>query len=63
MLGYNMFEMKEYLWGYLTFHADHEGGNVSGNTSHIVNSALSDPYLSFSSAINGLAGPLHGRAN
>ena len=28
-----------------------------------VGSALSDPYLSFSAALNGLAGPLHGLAN
>ena len=26
-------------------------------------SALSDPYLSFAAAMNGLAGPLHGLAN
>lgn len=26
-------------------------------------SALSDPYLSFSAGLNGLAGPLHGLAN
>lgn len=26
-------------------------------------SALSDPYLSFAAALNGLAGPLHGLAN
>lgn len=48
---------------YLTIHADHEGGNVSAHTSHLVGSALSDPYLSFSAAMNGLAGPLHGLAN
>ena len=29
----------------------------------MVGSALSDPYLSFSAALNGLAGPLHGLAN
>jgi citrate synthase len=29
----------------------------------LVSSALSDPYLSYSAAINGLAGPLHGLAN
>ena len=29
----------------------------------MVGSALSDPYLSFSSGMNGLAGPLHGLAN
>lgn len=44
-------------------HSDHEGGNVSAHTSHLVGSALSDPYLSFSAAMNGLAGPLHGLAN
>lgn len=45
------------------FLSDHEGGNVSAHTSHLVGSALSDPYLSFSAAMNGLAGPLHGLAN
>jgi citrate synthase len=30
---------------------------------HLVGSALSDPFLSFSAALNGLAGPLHGLAN
>ncbi|XP_009975609.1 PREDICTED: citrate synthase, mitochondrial, partial [Tauraco erythrolophus] len=42
---------------------DHEGGNVSAHTSHLVGSALSDPYLAFAAAMNGLAGPLHGLAN
>ncbi|XP_072423129.1 LOW QUALITY PROTEIN: citrate synthase, mitochondrial [Chiloscyllium punctatum] len=42
---------------------DHEGGNVSAHTSHLVGSALSDPYLCFGAAMNGLAGPLHGLAN
>lgn len=44
-------------------HADHEGGNVSAHTGHLVGSSLSDVYLSISSMINGLAGPLHGLAN
>merc|ERR1719193_2471881 len=48
---------------YMTIHSDHEGGNVSAHTSHLVGSALSDPYLSFSAALNGLSGPLHGLAN
>lgn len=48
---------------YLTIHTDHEGGNVSAHTTHLVGSALSDPYLSFSAGLNGLAGPLHGLAN
>lgn len=47
----------------LSSSSDHEGGNVSAHTSHLVGSALSDPYLSFSAAMNGLAGPLHGLAN
>lgn len=48
---------------YQTIHTDHEGGNVSAHTSHVVASALSDPYLAYSAAMNGLAGPLHGLAN
>jgi len=48
---------------YLVIHADHEGGNVSAHTTHLVGSALSDPYLSFAAGLNGLAGPLHGLAN
>lgn len=45
------------------FFSDHEGGNVSAHTTHLVGSALSDPYLSFAAGMNGLAGPLHGLAN
>ncbi|CAD6572466.1 MAG: citrate (Si)-synthase [Tremellales sp. Tagirdzhanova-0007] len=48
---------------YVTIHTDHEGGNVSAHTGHLVGSALSDPFLSFAAALNGLAGPLHGLAN
>ncbi|HEX3010088.1 MAG TPA: citrate (Si)-synthase [Bacteroidales bacterium] len=44
-------------------HADHESGNVSAHTGHLVSSSLSDMYLSISAMINGLAGPLHGLAN
>ena len=40
-----------------------QGGNVSAHTSHVVASALSDPYFAFSAGLNGLAGPLHGLAN
>lgn len=63
MLGYDKNEIKECLRGYLSIHSDHEGGNVSAHTAHLVGSALSDPYLSYSAALNGLAGPLHGLAN
>jgi citrate synthase len=48
---------------YFILHADHESGNVSAHTGHLVSSALSDMYRSISSMINGLAGPLHGLAN
>ncbi|TFY72039.1 hypothetical protein EVG20_g967 [Dentipellis fragilis] len=48
---------------YLTIHSDHEGGNVSAHTGKLVGSALSDPFISYSAALNGLAGPLHGLAN
>ncbi|MCF8346175.1 MAG: citrate (Si)-synthase [Bacteroidales bacterium] len=44
-------------------HADHESGNVSAHTGHLVGSTLSDIYLAISAMINGLAGPLHGLAN
>ena len=47
----------------MTIHSDHEGGNVSAHTTHLVGSALSDPYLSYAAGMNGLAGPLHGLAN
>lgn len=63
MLGYNNESFRELMRLYMTIHADHEGGNVSAHTTHLVGSALSDPYLSFSAGMNGLAGPLHGLAN
>lgn len=56
-------EFVELMRLYLTIHSDHEGGNVSAHTTHLVGSALSSPFLSFSAGLNGLAGPLHGRAN
>jgi citrate synthase len=48
---------------YFILHSDHESGNVSAHTVHLVASALSDPYYALSAGINGLAGPLHGLAN
>ena len=47
---------------YLSLHGDHEGGNVSAHATHLVGSALSDPFLSYSAGLLGLAGPLHGLA-
>ena len=63
MLGYEEETFHELMRLYMTIHADHEGGNVSAHTTHLVGSALSDPYLSFAAGMNGLAGPLHGLAN
>lgn len=63
MLGFDDQGFKEYIRLFLTIHADHEGGNASAHTTHLVGSTLSDPYLSFSAAMNALAGPLHGLAN
>jgi len=63
MLGYDNPQFVELMRLYLTIHTDHEGGNVSAHTTHLVGSALSDPYLSLSAGMCGLAGPLHGLAN
>jgi citrate synthase len=63
MLGYDSPQFTELMRLYLVIHCDHEGGNVSAHASHLVGSALSDPYLSLSAAMCGLAGPLHGLAN
>jgi citrate synthase len=63
MMGYENEAFKELMRLYLSIHADHEGGNVSAHTTHLVGSALSDPYLCFAAGMNGLAGPLHGLAN
>ena len=63
MMGYETEEFMELMRLYMTIHADHEGGNVSAHATHLVGSALSDPYLCFAAGMNGLAGPLHGLAN
>lgn len=64
MLGYgNNQSFLELMRLYLVIHADHEGGNASAHTSHLVGSTLADPYLALSAALNALAGPLHGLAN
>ncbi|TNF38040.1 MAG: citrate (Si)-synthase [Deltaproteobacteria bacterium] len=43
-------------------HGDHEGGNIGAHATHLVGSALADPYYAFSAGVAGLAGPLHGRS-
>lgn len=63
MMGYTDESFNELMRLYMTIHADHEGGNVSAHTTHLVGSALSDAYQSLAAGMNGLAGPLHGLAN
>jgi citrate synthase len=63
MLGYDSAAFDELMRLYLVIHSDHEGGNASAHTTHLVGSTLSDAYLSFSGGLNALAGPLHGLAN
>lgn len=63
MMGHDNDEVKRLLRLYMVVHADHEGGNVSAHTAHLVGSALSNAYLSYGAGMAGLAGPLHGMAN
>lgn len=63
MMGIDHPEYYELMRLYLVLHCDHEGGNVSAHTTHLVGSALSDAYYSLAAGMNGLAGPLHGLAN
>lgn len=63
MMGHDSEEVKRLLRLYMVIHSDHEGGNVSAHTTHLVGSALSNPYYAFSAGMLGLAGPLHGYAN
>ncbi|MEO8712023.1 MAG: citrate (Si)-synthase, eukaryotic [Parafilimonas sp.] len=63
MIGFEDEGFKELMRLYMTIHSDHEGGNVSAHATHLVGSALSDPYLSYVAGMTGLAGPLHGLAN
>ena len=48
---------------YFLLHSDHESGNASAHTGHLVASTLSDVYYAISGMIDALAGPLHGLAN
>lgn len=63
MIGIDDAAFMDLMRLYLVIHSDHEGGNVSAHTTHLVGSALSDAYYSLSAGMNGLAGPLHGLAN
>jgi citrate synthase len=63
MMGYDSEEVKRLMRLYMVIHADHEGGNVSAHTTHLVGSALASPYQAYAAGMLGLAGPLHGLAN
>jgi citrate synthase len=63
MMGHDTEEVRRLLRLYMVIHSDHEGGNVSSHTTHLVGSALSNPYYAFAAGMLGLAGPLHGYAN
>ena len=63
MLGVEDEGFKDLMRLYLTIHADHEGGNASAHTTHLVGSTLADAYHSFGAGMSALAGPLHGLAN
>jgi citrate synthase len=63
MLGFPDEDFHELMRLYIVIHSDHEGGNASAHTCHLVGSTLSDPYLSLCASMNALAGPLHGLAN
>jgi len=63
MTGVQDETFKELMRLYLVIHSDHEGGNVSAHTTHLIGSALSDAYYSLAGGMCGLAGPLHGLAN
>jgi citrate synthase len=63
MLGYDNKEFEDLMRLYLVIHSDHEGGNASAHTTHLVGSTLADSYQSFAGGMQALAGPLHGLAN
>jgi citrate synthase len=63
MLGIDDETFYDLMRLYLVLHSDHEGGNVSAFTCHVVGSALSDAYYAAAAGLAGLAGPLHGLAN
>jgi citrate synthase len=63
MMGFDSEDIRRLFRLYMVIHADHEGGNVSAHTAHLVGSALSNPFYAYAAAMTGLAGPLHGFAN
>jgi len=56
-------EYRELAKLYMILHSDHESGNASAHTAHLVSSTLSDVYFGWAGGLCALAGPLHGLAN
>ena len=62
MPGADQKQQIRLLQVYFNLHMDHGGGNLSTFAGKAVASGLADTFQSMSSAMNGLAGPRHGRA-
>lgn len=56
-------EYRELSKLYFILHSDHESGNASAHTAHLVASTLSDIFYAWAGGLCALAGPLHGLAN
>jgi len=63
MIGKTSADYQDLTRLYFFLHSDHESGNVSAHTTHLVGSSLSDVYYACAAGMTGLAGPLHGLAN
>lgn len=62
-LGEGSEDFVRFLGRFTVVHADHEGANASVLSARVTHSTMSDLYYALSSAMNCLAGPLHGRSN
>lgn len=63
MMGFSDPVTEDLFRLHLTTHMDHGGGSASCFGVRITGSTLADAFQAWSSGVNGLAGPLHGRAN
>lgn len=63
MMGYSDRITEDLFRLHLTTHMDHGGGSASCFGVRVTGSTLADVFQAWSSGVNGLAGPLHGRAN
>ncbi len=63
MMGFKTLKAQELIRIYIFTHADHSSAAVSTHTVHLVGSALSNMFYSYTAGMLGLAGPLHGYAN